>query len=57
MGKSLQAWELGTIVSGEFRPAMRTKSRKIRDAFLKRHPDNAALDDWLDAVRDAGDWS
>ena len=24
---------------------------------LARHPDNAALDDWLDAVRDAGDWS
>ncbi|MFO1100145.1 MAG: antitoxin MazE family protein [Xanthobacteraceae bacterium] len=26
-------------------------------AQLARHPDNAALDDWLDAVRDAGDWS
>ena len=23
---------------------------------LARHPDNAALDDWLDAVRDPCDW-
>jgi hypothetical protein len=25
-------------------------------AQLARHPDNAALDDWLDAVRDPRDW-
>lgn len=25
-------------------------------ALLPRHPDNTALDDWLDAVRDTNDW-
>lgn len=25
-------------------------------AQLARHPDNAAFDDWLDALRDPGDW-
>ena len=26
-------------------------------ARLSKHPDNAAIDDWLDMVRDPGDWS
>jgi Protein of unknown function (DUF3018) len=26
-------------------------------AMLSKHPDNAAIDDWLDMVRDPGDWS
>ena len=26
-------------------------------AALSRHPENAAIDDWLDTVRDPDDWS
>ena len=26
-------------------------------AMLSKHPDNASIDDWLDMVRDPGDWS
>ena len=26
-------------------------------ALLSRHPENAVIDDWLDAVRDPSDWS
>ncbi|MGH6779400.1 MAG: antitoxin MazE family protein [Bradyrhizobium sp.] len=26
-------------------------------AMLSKHPENAAIDDWLDTVRDPDDWS
>ena len=26
-------------------------------ALLAKHPDNAAVDEWLDAIRDPRDWS
>jgi hypothetical protein len=26
-------------------------------AMLSKHPENAAIDDWLDTVRDPSDWS
>jgi hypothetical protein len=33
--------------------------REIRreGAMLSKHPENAAIDDWLDTVRDPDDWS
>lgn len=34
--KSLQGWDLGIMVNEEFRKTGRTKSRKIRDAHLKK---------------------
>jgi len=39
------------------------KNPKIREAIrreaamLAKHPDNAAIDAWLDTVRDPSDWS
>lgn len=36
----------------------RVRAAIRRDAAkLARHPENAAIDDWLDAVRDPRDWS
>jgi Protein of unknown function (DUF3018) len=26
-------------------------------AMLSRHPEDAVIDDWLDAIRDPADWS
>jgi hypothetical protein len=35
----------------------RVRAAIRRDAaLLSQHPDNAALDDWLDAVHDSRDW-
>jgi Protein of unknown function (DUF3018) len=30
---------------------------RIEGTMLSKHPENAAIDDWLDTVRDPDDWS
>lgn len=37
-------------------PSVRAAIRR-EAALLPRHPENAAIDDWLDAARDPRDWS
>ena len=37
-------------------PRILTEIRR-ESAMLSRHPENAAIDDWLDTVRDPEDWS
>jgi Protein of unknown function (DUF3018) len=37
-------------------PSVRAAIRR-EAALLPQHPENAAIDDWLDAVHDPRDWS
>jgi hypothetical protein len=37
-------------------PAVRAAIRR-EAALLPQHPENAAIDDWLDAAHDPRDWS
>jgi hypothetical protein len=33
------------------------KEIRLEGAMLSKHPEDAAIDDWLDTVRDPEDWS
>jgi Protein of unknown function (DUF3018) len=37
-------------------PRVRAAIRR-EAALLSQHPENAAIDDWIDALRDPSDWS
>jgi len=37
-------------------PKVRQEIRR-EAAALSRHPDNAAIDAWIDSVRDSADWT
>jgi hypothetical protein len=37
-------------------PRIRAEIRR-EAALLSQHPENAAIDDWLDTIRDPDDWS
>lgn len=49
--RPVQVW-VPDLRDPRVRAAIRRDSAK-----LARHPENAAIDDWLDAVRDPEDWS